>query len=220
MRYVTADGRRVLDGTSGLWCVNAGHCRPKIVEAIRRQAGGARLCRHVPDGAPEGVRVRLAPRQHRAAGIRAVCSSPTRGRSSVDTALKIAIAYHRAKGNGSKTRLIGRERGYHGVNFGGTAVGGIGANRKHVRRAGERRRSPAPHARSCAQRLQPRASRSTAPSSPTIWSASWRCTMPRLSRPSSSSRSPARPACWCRRKGYLQAARRDLRQARHPAHLR
>ena len=128
-RYVTADGRRVLDGTSGLWCVNAGHCRPKIVDAIRYQAAELDFAGTFQVGHPKAFEcasrlVNIAP-----PGFDQVFFTNS-GSESVDTALKIAIAYHRAKGNGSKTRLIGRERGYHGVNFGGTAVGGISGNRK------------------------------------------------------------------------------------------
>jgi len=127
-RYITPDGRRVLDGTSGLWCVNAGHGRPKIVEAIRRQAAELDFAPTFQMGHPKAFEcaarlIDIAP-----TGFNHVFFTNS-GSESVDTALKIAIAYHRARGNGTKTRLIGRERGYHGVNFGGTAVGGIGANR-------------------------------------------------------------------------------------------
>jgi beta-alanine--pyruvate transaminase len=129
IHYVTDDGRRVLDGTSGLWCVNAGHCRPKIVEAISRQAAELDFAGTFQMGHPKAFEcasrlVNIAP-----PGFDHVFFTNS-GSESVDTALKIALAYHRAKGNGGKTRLIGRERGYHGVNFGGTAVGGIGGNRK------------------------------------------------------------------------------------------
>ena len=129
MYYTTADGRKVLDATAGLWCVNAGHCRPKIVEAIRKQAGeldyapafqlahpkAFELANRLVDIAPEGMNHVLYTNS---------------GSESVETALKVALAYHRAKGEGSRFRLIGRERGYHGVNFGGISVGGIVANRK------------------------------------------------------------------------------------------
>ncbi|MTD94826.1 aminotransferase class III-fold pyridoxal phosphate-dependent enzyme [Hyphomicrobium sp. xq] len=129
MRYVTADGARVLDGTSGLWCVNAGHCRPKIVEAIRRQAGELDFAGTFQMGHPKAFEcasrlVNMAP-----PGFDNVFFTNS-GSEAVDTALKIAIAYHRVRGNASKTRLIGRERGYHGSNFGGMSVGGIAANRK------------------------------------------------------------------------------------------
>jgi beta-alanine--pyruvate transaminase len=129
MYYTAADGRRVLDGTSGLWCVNAGHCRPKIVEAIRKQVGELDFAGTFQMGHPRAFEcaaklVNIAP-----AGFDHVFFTNS-GSESVETALKIALAYHRAKGNGTKTRLIGRERGYHGVNFGGTSVGGIPNNRK------------------------------------------------------------------------------------------
>ncbi len=128
-RFVTQDGRHVLDGTSGLWCVNAGHCRPKIVEAIRKQAGeldfaGTFQMGHTIAFEAAAKLVNIAPK-----GFDHVFFTNS-GSESVDTALKMALAYHRAKGNGSKVRLIGRERGYHGVNFGGTSVGGITNNRK------------------------------------------------------------------------------------------
>ncbi len=129
MYYTTADGRQVLDGTSGLWCCNAGHNQPKIVESIRAQAGeldyapafqighpkAFQLASQLVDMAPEGI-------EH--------AFFTNSGSESVETALKIAIAYHRARGEGQRTRLIGRERGYHGVNFGGISVGGIVNNRK------------------------------------------------------------------------------------------
>jgi len=129
MHYVTEDGRRVLDGTSGLWCVNAGHRRPKIVEAIKRQLDELDFAGCFQMGHPKAFEcasklVNIAP-----PGLDHVFFTSS-GSESVDTALKIALAYHRAKGSTGKVRLIGRERGYHGVNFGGTSVGGIGANRK------------------------------------------------------------------------------------------
>jgi hypothetical protein len=121
---------------------------------------------------------------------------------------------------GTRTRIIGRERGYHGVGFGGISVGGMVANRKTFGRACCRRRSPAAHA-------QPRRtwrSRAASPPGARIWptnsSASSPCTTPRPSRPSSSSRCRVRSACSSRRKGYLREAARDLHQARHPADLR
>jgi len=129
MHYFTEDGRKVLDGTSGLWCVNAGHCRPRIVEAIQKQVAELDFAGTFQMGHPKAFEaasrlVNIAPK-----GFDHVFFTNS-GSESVDTALKIAIAYHRARGNGAKTRLIGRERGYHGVNFGGMSVGGIGPNRK------------------------------------------------------------------------------------------
>jgi beta-alanine--pyruvate transaminase len=129
MYYTTDDGRQVMDGISGMWCVNAGHGRREIAEAIKAQADrldystafqmghplafelASRLTGMLPDGLDHAF---------------FACS----GSEAVDTALKIALAYHRARGEAGRTRFIGRERGYHGVGFGGTAVGGIANNRK------------------------------------------------------------------------------------------
>ena len=130
MHYTTADGRQVLDGTAGLWCCNAGHCRPRITEAIQRQAAELDYAPAFQMGHPVAFElanriIDIAPK-----GIEHVFYTNS-GSESVETALKIAIAYHRARGEGTRTRLIGRERGYHGVNFGGISVGGIVNNRKH-----------------------------------------------------------------------------------------
>jgi beta-alanine--pyruvate transaminase len=129
MHYTSHDGRQILDGTAGLWCVNAGHCHPKIVEAIRAQAGEL-------DYAPP---FQMAHPQAFELSSRLVAMTPgnldhvflgNSGSEAVDTALKIALAYHRARGDAGRVRLIGRERGYHGVGFGGIAVGGMVANRR------------------------------------------------------------------------------------------
>ncbi|TPK91682.1 aspartate aminotransferase family protein [Mesorhizobium sp. B2-4-16] len=129
MHYTTSDGRKVLDGTAGLWCVNAGHCRPKITEAIQSQAAELDYAPAFQMGHPivfelANRLVDIAPK-----GMDHVFFTNS-GSESVETALKMAIAYHRVRGEGSRTRLIGRERGYHGVNFGGISVGGIVTNRK------------------------------------------------------------------------------------------
>jgi beta-alanine--pyruvate transaminase len=129
MHYTTSDGREVLDGTAGLWCCNAGHCRPKITEAIQQQAGELDYAPAFQMGHPKAFQlanrlVDIAPK-----GMDHVFFTNS-GSESVETALKIALAYHKVKGEGSRTRLVGRERGYHGVNFGGISVGGIVANRK------------------------------------------------------------------------------------------
>ncbi|MDB5763073.1 MAG: aspartate aminotransferase family protein [Herminiimonas sp.] len=130
MYYISSDGRRILDGTSGLWCVNAGHCHPKIVAAIQQQAAAMDYAPAFQMGHPKvfeaaSALVSIAPE-----GLNRVffCND---GSEAVDSALKIALAYHRVRGDGLKTRLIGRERGYHGVGFGGISVGGIAGNRKH-----------------------------------------------------------------------------------------
>ncbi len=129
MHYTTSDGRQVLDGTAGLWCCNAGHKRPKIVEAIQKQAAELDYAPAFQMGHPRAFElanrlVDLAP------DAMAHAFFVNSGSEAVDTALKIAIAYHRARGEGARTRLIGRERGYHGVGFGGISVGGIVNNRK------------------------------------------------------------------------------------------
>src|SRR5258708_25620727 len=129
MHYWSDDGRQILDGCAGLWCVNAGHCRPKIVEAVRRQVAAMDFAPTFQMGHP--IAFEFAARLARIAptGFSRVFFTNS-GSESADTALKIALAYHRARGEGQRFRLVGRERGYHGVNFGGMAVGGIPANRK------------------------------------------------------------------------------------------
>jgi beta-alanine--pyruvate transaminase len=130
MFYYTPDGRPVLDATSGLWCVNAGHNRPRIVEAIQKQAAELGYATSFNLGHPKAFEFasRLANILPGDLDHIFFCNS---GSEAADTALKIALAYHRARGKGSKTRLIGRERGYHGVGFGGISVGGIVSNRKY-----------------------------------------------------------------------------------------
>ncbi len=129
MYFYTPDGRQILDAIAGLWCVNAGHCHPKIVAAIQHQAATLdyatafqmghpkvfELASRVVDMAPDGIDYAFFVNS---------------GSEAVDTALKMALAYQRLRGEGARTRLIGRERGYHGVGFGGISVGGIVANRK------------------------------------------------------------------------------------------
>jgi beta-alanine--pyruvate transaminase len=129
MYYWTPEGRQVLDGTSGLWCVNAGHCRPRIVEAVKRQVAEMDFAPTFQMGHP--IAFEFAERLARVApkGFSRVFFTNS-GSESADSALKIALAYHRARGEAGRYRLIGRERGYHGVNFGGMAVGGITANKK------------------------------------------------------------------------------------------
>ncbi|MBP6899477.1 MAG: aspartate aminotransferase family protein [Burkholderiaceae bacterium] len=129
MHFWTDDGRQVLDGIAGLWCVNAGHARPKIVQAIQQQA--AELDYSPPFQMAHPKAFELADRVAKLtpAGLNKIFFTNS-GSESVDTALKIALAYHRVRGEGHRTRLIGRERGYHGVNFGGISVGGMVANRK------------------------------------------------------------------------------------------
>jgi beta-alanine--pyruvate transaminase len=129
MHYWTDDGREVLDGVAGLWCVNAGHARREITEAVTKQLGTMEFAPTFQMGHP--IAFELANRLAEIAppGMNRIFFTNS-GSESVDTALKIAIAYHRARGAGQRTRLIGRERGYHGVGFGGTSVGGMVNNRK------------------------------------------------------------------------------------------
>lgn len=129
MHYVTPDGRKVIDGTSGLFCVNAGHAREPIVKAIQQAA--AQLDFSPPfQYAHPGVFELSSRLTLLAPGDLDYCLFANSGSEAVDTALKVALAYHRNRGEGARTRFIGRERGYHGVGFGGISVGGMVANRK------------------------------------------------------------------------------------------
>lgn len=129
MYYTSDDGRQILDGTAGLWCCNAGHGNPEITEAVRAQLEKMDFAPNFNMG--HEIAFELAERLIQIApdGFGHVFYTNS-GSESVDTALKIALAYHRARGEGQRTRLIGRERGYHGVGFGGTSVGGIVNNRR------------------------------------------------------------------------------------------
>jgi beta-alanine--pyruvate transaminase len=129
MHFWTPEGRQVLDSIAGLWCVNAGHNRPRIMEAIRAQTAEMDFAPPFNMGHPKQFELAERLVQLTPPGLDKVFYTNS-GSESVDTALKIALAYHRARGEGSRTRLIGRERGYHGVNFGGISVGGMVANRK------------------------------------------------------------------------------------------
>jgi len=129
MYCYTTEGKKLLDAVAGLWCCNAGHCNPKIVEAIKAQAEtldysmafqlghpmAFELANRLTDMAPEGIDYAFFVNS---------------GSEAVDTALKMALAYHRTRGEAARTRFIGREKGYHGVGFGGISVGGISPNRK------------------------------------------------------------------------------------------
>jgi beta-alanine--pyruvate transaminase len=130
MHYWTPDGRRILDAVAGLWCTNAGHCRTPIVQAIQRQAATMDFAPTFQMGHPLAFELsnRLLEILPPEFGQVFYTNS---GSEAVDSALKIALAYHRMRGEGQRTRLIGRERGYHGVGFGGISVGGIAGNRKH-----------------------------------------------------------------------------------------
>ena len=129
MHYTSHDGRQILDGAAGLWCVNAGHCRPRIAEAIARQAATMDFAPMFQMAHPLAFELAARVTRMLPDGLDHMFFSNS-GSEAVDTALKVALAYHRVRGEGQRTRLIGRERGYHGVGFGGISVGGIGNNRK------------------------------------------------------------------------------------------
>jgi len=129
MHYTTHDGRRLIDGCAGLWCVNAGHARPEIVAAIRAQAGELDYAPPFQMGHPKAFELASRLAEIMPADLDHVFFTNS-GSEAVDTALKIALAYHARRGDGGRRRLIGRARGYHGVGFGGISVGGISPNRK------------------------------------------------------------------------------------------
>lgn len=129
MYYTDARGKPVLDGTAGLWCCNVGHSDPRIVEAVSKQIAELDYAPSFQMGHPKVFELAARVAGMFPAGLDHIFFTNS-GSESVDTALKIALAYHRARGEGTRTRLIGRERGYHGVGFGGISVGGIVANRR------------------------------------------------------------------------------------------
>ncbi len=129
MHYTTDDGRTLLDGAAGMWCVNAGHGRDKITRAIQAQAARMDYAPAFQCGHPGAFELSARLAAMLPGNLDYVFFGNS-GSEAVDTALKIALAYHRQNGQATRTRLIGRERGYHGVGFGGTAVGGISNNRK------------------------------------------------------------------------------------------
>ncbi|NQV87746.1 MAG: aspartate aminotransferase family protein [Woeseiaceae bacterium] len=127
--YTTADGTKLYDMFSGLWTSGIGHCHPKIVEAVQKQVATLDYC--MTFQVTNNKAIELADRVTRMAPLGIDhCFFTNSGSESVDTALKMALGYHRARGEGNRTRFIGREKGYHGVNFGGMSVGGIVPNRK------------------------------------------------------------------------------------------
>ena len=127
--YTTDDGRQLLDGFSGLWTSGLGHCHPRIVAAVQAQVGTLDYGMGFQVSNDRAIALAAEVATMAPAGLERVFFTNS-GSESADTALKIALAYHRARGEGQRTRLIGRERGYHGVNFGGMSVGGIPGNRK------------------------------------------------------------------------------------------
>ncbi|MGF6938339.1 adenosylmethionine-8-amino-7-oxononanoate aminotransferase [Paraburkholderia sp. UCT70] len=129
MYYTTVDDRPVLDATAGLWCVNAGHGRSEITQAVSEQLATMDYAPTFQMGHPLAFEAATKVAEFMPAGLDRIFFTNS-GSESVDTALKMALAFHRARGEGQRTRFIGRERGYHGVGFGGISVGGILANRK------------------------------------------------------------------------------------------
>lgn len=129
VHYIARDGRRILDGSAGLWCVNAGHGRKEISEAIKAQADQMDYAPSFQMGHPAAFELASRIANIAPAGLDTVFFANS-GSEAVDTALKIALAYHRACGQAERTRFVGRERGYHGIGFGGMSVGGIKGNRK------------------------------------------------------------------------------------------
>jgi beta-alanine--pyruvate transaminase len=129
MHYITPEGRKLIDGSAGLWCTNAGHNRDPIVAAIQAQAAELDFAPTFQFAHPKAFELAARVAALAPGDLDHVffCNS---GSEAVDTALKVALAYHKVRGEGSRVRLIGRERGYHGVGFGGMAVGGIVSNRK------------------------------------------------------------------------------------------
>lgn len=144
MYYITQDGCKILDGTAGLWCVNAGHGRKRIVDAIQQQAAKLDYCPSFQIGHPDSFELANRLADMAPADLDHVFFVNS-GSEAVDTALKIALAYHSIKGEGGRQRLIGRERGYHGVGFGGISVGGIVNNRKFFWLPLSRSRPPTAH---------------------------------------------------------------------------
>ena len=129
MHYTDVHGRQVLDAVAGLWCVNAGHAASRVVAAIQQQAAEMDFAPPFQMGHPKAFELAERLAAIAPAGMTKVFFANS-GSEAVETALKMALAYHRARGDGTRTRLIGRERGYHGVNFGGISVGGMVGNRK------------------------------------------------------------------------------------------
>ncbi|MCA3711432.1 MAG: aspartate aminotransferase family protein [Phenylobacterium sp.] len=129
MHYRTLDGDSVLDGTAGLWCCNLGHAREEITEAVSRQLATLDFAPTFQMGHPLPFRLAAALAEVAPPGLDRIFFTNS-GSESVDTALKMALAYHRARGEGQRVRLIGREKGYHGVGFGGISVGGLVNNRR------------------------------------------------------------------------------------------
>ena len=129
MYYKSDDGREVLDGIAGLWCTNAGHCHPKIVAAVQNQAAELDYATAFNMSHPKAFEIAEKDSSLTPKGLDRIFYGNS-GSEAVETAMKVALAYHASKGDGQKTKFVGREKGYHGVNFGGVSVGGLTPNRK------------------------------------------------------------------------------------------
>ena len=129
MYYKSDDGRDVLDGIAGLWCTNAGHCHPKIVAAVQNQAAELDYATAFNMSHPKAFELAEKVSSLTPKGLDRIFYGNS-GSEAVETAMKVALAYHASKGDGQKTKFVGREKGYHGVNFGGVSVGGLTPNRK------------------------------------------------------------------------------------------
>ena len=129
MFYKSDDGREVLDGIAGLWCTNAGHCHPKIVAAVQNQAAELDYATAFNMSHPKAFELAEKVSSLTPQGLDRIFYGNS-GSEAVETAMKVALAYHASKGDGQKTKFVGREKGYHGVNFGGVSVGGLTPNRK------------------------------------------------------------------------------------------
>ena len=198
MHYTTVDGRKLIDGSAGLWCVNAGHGRRQIAAAVERQLMNLDFAPSFQMGHPLAFDFAARLAEIAPTGLDRIFFTNS-GSKSVDTALKIALAYHRAAGQPTRTRLIGRERGYHGVGFGGmssAAWSTIAAPSRRICRAS----IISPHTHDLARNAFSKGQPEHGADSPTTSSGWWRCMAPRPLPPSSSSRCRARPRCCRRRK--------------------
>ena len=185
---------RLIDASAGLWCVNAGHGRREIADAVHRQLMTLDYAPSFQIGHPIAFDFAEKLAAIAPAGLDRIFFTNS-GSELVDTALKIALAYHRAAGQATRTRFIGRERGYHGVGFGGMSVGGMVNNRRafatHLPGVDHISAIPTTSPATPSPGASPRTARNS-PMTSSVWS---RCTALKPLPPSSSSRSPVRPAC-------------------------
>ena len=129
MYYTSDDNRQILDGIAGLWCCNAGHCHPDIVKAVQNQIQTLDYATAFNMAHPKAFELAEKVAEITPKGLDRIFFGNS-GSEAVETALKVALAFHASRGEGQRTRFISREKGYHGVNFGGVSVGGLPANRK------------------------------------------------------------------------------------------